>query len=190
MNNPYETPGLISQYLLFHYGKPDEILPYDEAPHSALDFAVRAVKEMVDPRRPSQREVEEHERHHLPYRNWCPVCVKAKGKEMPNHMLFEECANIRTDPFDLEELERFLKKAKNNKSPGPDGMPMEFYKWLNDSMKVEMLKIINKVWNEKWLLEAMEEANVVTLYQKKETLETPRITGPSNCCYRFTNIYE
>ncbi|MDA7525651.1 putative 4-mercaptohistidine N1-methyltransferase [Verrucomicrobiales bacterium] len=48
MNNPYETPGLISQYLLFHYGKPDEILPYDEAPHSALDFAVRAVKEMVD----------------------------------------------------------------------------------------------------------------------------------------------
>ena len=48
MSNPYETPTLISQYLLFHYGAPDEILPYEEAPHSALDFSVRAVTEMVD----------------------------------------------------------------------------------------------------------------------------------------------
>ena len=48
MSNPYETSALVSQYLLFHYGKPDEILPYDEAPHDALDFAVRAVTEMVD----------------------------------------------------------------------------------------------------------------------------------------------
>ena len=37
---------------------------------------------LIDPRRPTQKEVEEHERTHLPYRNWCAVCVKAKGKDM------------------------------------------------------------------------------------------------------------
>lgn len=48
MSNLYETPELISQYLLFHYGSAEEILPYQEAPHNALDFAVRAVADMVD----------------------------------------------------------------------------------------------------------------------------------------------
>ena len=41
----------------------------------------RVVKEMGDPRRPTQKEVEDHERTHLPYRNWCSVCVRAKGKD-------------------------------------------------------------------------------------------------------------
>ena len=35
----------------------------------------RRVKELVDPRKPTAKEVEEHERTHLPYRNWCGVCV-------------------------------------------------------------------------------------------------------------------
>ena len=47
-SNPYETPALISQYLLFHYGQRAEILPYEAAPHDALDFAVRAVTEMIE----------------------------------------------------------------------------------------------------------------------------------------------
>ena len=41
--NPYESEKLLSEYLLFHYGKPEEILP-PEAPagmREALDFAVR-----------------------------------------------------------------------------------------------------------------------------------------------------
>ena len=40
----------------------------------------RVVKEMGDPRRPTQKDVDDHERTHLPYRNWCSVCVRAKGK--------------------------------------------------------------------------------------------------------------
>ena len=44
----------------------------------------REMRRLVDPRRPSQEEVDEHELTHLPYRNWCPICVKAKGKEL-NH---------------------------------------------------------------------------------------------------------
>ena len=33
------------------------------------------------PRRVSQEEREEHERTHLPYRSWCEICVKARGRK-------------------------------------------------------------------------------------------------------------
>ena len=50
----------------------------------------RRIKELVDPRRPSEKEVKEHEVHHLPYRNWCAICVKAKGKDMDHRKSVQE----------------------------------------------------------------------------------------------------
>ncbi|MDB6172617.1 MAG: Methyltransferase type 11 [Chthoniobacteraceae bacterium] len=41
--NIYETDKLLAEYLLFHYGSADEILPYEFGPGGALDFAVRCV---------------------------------------------------------------------------------------------------------------------------------------------------
>ena len=32
-----------------------------------------------------EHEVEQHELTHLPFRNWCRHCVRAKGKESPHH---------------------------------------------------------------------------------------------------------
>ena len=46
MGNLYETRKLLGEYLLFHFGRADEILP-DDAPaamHEALDFAVRTTE--------------------------------------------------------------------------------------------------------------------------------------------------
>jgi hypothetical protein len=41
------------------------------------------VKRVLDPQLPSQKEVDMHYvMGHLPFRSWCPVCVKAKGREM------------------------------------------------------------------------------------------------------------
>ena len=34
-----------------------------------------------NPRDPTSEERERHWRTHLPYRAWCPVCVKARGRE-------------------------------------------------------------------------------------------------------------
>ena len=33
------------------------------------------------PIRPSAEDVERHDATHVPYRNWCPTCVAARGKE-------------------------------------------------------------------------------------------------------------
>jgi putative 4-mercaptohistidine N1-methyltranferase len=44
----YETDKAVSEYLLFHYGSADEVLPYPNGPVSALNYPVRCVVECVD----------------------------------------------------------------------------------------------------------------------------------------------
>ena len=49
--NPYESDRLLGEYLLFHYGWPEEVLPYAFGPVGGLDFAVRVVTECIAPER-------------------------------------------------------------------------------------------------------------------------------------------
>ena len=42
----------------------------------------RKLRSIGDPRLPSPREVEEHNLTHLPYRNWCPQCVRGRGQDL------------------------------------------------------------------------------------------------------------
>ncbi len=44
----YETQRLLDEYLLFHYGEPSEVLPWEHGPREALGFPVRTVRELVD----------------------------------------------------------------------------------------------------------------------------------------------
>ena len=46
--NPYETPRLLAEYLLFHYGTEQEVLPWESGPREALEFARRSVTELLD----------------------------------------------------------------------------------------------------------------------------------------------
>ncbi len=46
--NPYESDKLVAEYLLFHYGAPHEVLPWDFGPASALNYPARCVRECVD----------------------------------------------------------------------------------------------------------------------------------------------
>lgn len=43
MPDVYETERYVGEYLLFHYGNPNEILPWAGGPIDALDFPVRTV---------------------------------------------------------------------------------------------------------------------------------------------------
>ncbi|XP_050405004.1 uncharacterized protein LOC126820889 [Patella vulgata] len=42
--NVYESTKLLSEYLIFHYGLPSEVLKYDFGPKSALDFPKRCAE--------------------------------------------------------------------------------------------------------------------------------------------------
>ena len=46
--NPYESDRLLAEYLLFHYGTPEEILSWPSGPLGALDFAVRVVSDCLE----------------------------------------------------------------------------------------------------------------------------------------------
>ncbi len=46
--NIYETDRLLAEYLLFHYGTAEEILPYDFGPRNAFAYPVRCVSECLD----------------------------------------------------------------------------------------------------------------------------------------------
>lgn len=48
MSRFYESASTLEEYLLFHYGKAEEILPYDFGPKSALGFPIRCVSECFD----------------------------------------------------------------------------------------------------------------------------------------------
>jgi hypothetical protein len=42
----------------------------------------RKTHKMTDPCKPGVDEINEHEKTHLPYRNWCRHCVSGRGREM------------------------------------------------------------------------------------------------------------
>ena len=48
------------------------------------------VKVAKDPGMPSERGVEEHFATHLPHKSWCPVCIKARGKEDPHKKIVDK----------------------------------------------------------------------------------------------------
>lgn len=46
--NVYETEQALNEYLLFHYGRDADLLPYDFGPSAALGFPVRTVRNLID----------------------------------------------------------------------------------------------------------------------------------------------
>jgi putative 4-mercaptohistidine N1-methyltranferase len=46
--NFYETDEALSEYLLFHYGTAEQLLPWSFGPREALDYPVRCVTECLD----------------------------------------------------------------------------------------------------------------------------------------------
>jgi len=47
----YETERAVAEYLLFHYGSPEQLLPYAFGPQKALNFPARCVTDCIEPKR-------------------------------------------------------------------------------------------------------------------------------------------
>ncbi len=56
-----------------------------------------------------------------------PRCTSASGRTF-----IDAAATVETGYITIEEIRISIRKMKNNRSPGPDGIPVEFLKLLGD----------------------------------------------------------
>ena len=71
---------------------------------------------------------------------------EGREKEVRKERITSEEAVTETGEITIEELKRTIKKFKNNKSPGPDGIPVEFYKWMDEESLELFLYLLNWIW--------------------------------------------
>ena len=62
----------------------------EESSEGEAESGARKIVKAPDPKKPSAEAVAEHDITHLPYRNWCPHCVRGRGKEIPHRRTDEK----------------------------------------------------------------------------------------------------
>ena len=75
----------------------EKAFPADDSPywdvedvHDVEDEESPPRKVLRDPGEPSKQELEEHRIDHIPYRSWCPYCVRGRGTGAQHRRIKEE----------------------------------------------------------------------------------------------------
>ena len=64
--------------------------------------------------KPSQREIDEHERTHLPFRSWCKHCVKGRAQSTPHYHRDHTEDKVPTISWDYWFVDEEQDKNKGN----------------------------------------------------------------------------
>ena len=75
---------------------------------------------------------------------------------------------MNTDNITLKELNHPLHRFKNKKTPGPDGVPSELYKWLNEDSRQTLLKHLNECWESEPLEDTQWMTQASPRFTKRE----------------------
>ena len=89
-----------------------------------------------------------------------------KQIEIDKEPIFEDCAEMNTENITPKGLNHAIHRLKNKKTPGPDGVPSELYKWLNEDNRKTLLKHLHECWGSESLEDAMNDASLATTYKK------------------------
>ncbi len=76
---------------------------------------------------------------------------------------------INTEDIAMAELAETLSKLKNNKSPGPDNLTTELFKWLDDGNQKTLCDLYNLCWQAKRIPDTFKQAEITCLYKKGST---------------------
>jgi hypothetical protein len=79
----------------------------------------------------------------------------------------EEAQNL-IKPFTLKELEDALKDMDPNASPGPDGLPVSFYREFWDEIKLIMLEMFQELFRGKLNLSGLNYDMITLIPKLKE----------------------
>ena len=124
--------------------------------------------------KPSIKEVEDHERTHLPYRSWCKHCVRGRAKSTPqwDQTALDEDCEVPTISWDYMYLndEHEQNKNKNeeeldNQKDGMEGLPILV--WADSLSKGAMAFFVpNKGECEYAIKRGEQDVNKILGYRK------------------------
>ena len=78
----------------------------------------------------------------------------------------------RTDgEITKEQIKFAIRKLGNNKSPGPDGLPAEFYKIYEDIITEPLKEALDECYKSGGLTGSMKQGDIVLIYKKKDPKE-------------------
>ena len=73
------------------------------------------------------------------------------------------------DQITMTELDAALRKAKNHKAAGPDGIQAELFKYLDVQNRAALLSVLNGWWSKEAIPSDFLNAQVVSIFKKGDT---------------------
>jgi hypothetical protein len=80
--------------------------------------------------------------------------------------ILEEGLGMEVGPITGGELAYAIWRLKRRKAPGPDGVPIELFKEMNEENRKEVLRILNEWWEGEEIPQEALRAKVVLLFQE------------------------
>lgn len=108
---------------------------------------------------------------YLAEKQWGPPAPLTANEQAEFNNYYTTNRNTRVGDYDeseltLAELKLIIKKMKRNKAAGPDDIPMEYFKWLDDTALEFVRELINIWWNDGTFPEDKLRANIASIYKK------------------------
>jgi hypothetical protein len=121
---------------------------------------------------------------------------EGKTEDMGEHLGKEEeekGTNRNLDMTDVptkEEVKATVNKLKNNKAPGPDGIPSELLKEGSKCMEKRIYELTVQIWNEEKIPLSWTEALICPIHKKGDVQNCENSRGISlvNIAYRVLAI--
>jgi hypothetical protein len=108
-------------------------------------------------------------------------------KAFPKDKIVRTSEDYIVSRITIEELKTVIKKVKRRKAPGPDEIPIEVFKEMDDVSLIPILHILNKWWVSEELPNEMNDARIVLIFKKGSTsnLENYRPISLLNTMYKI-----
>ena len=125
---------------------------------------------------------------------WAPISqtynglhtIEAPPNLSPPTRFISDPSGFNLQDFTLRELRNYLKRCKNHKTPGPDELQMELFKWLDDENLELVRAILNQWWRGETIPHEVLQARVASIYKKGD----PRNPGNYRPISLLNSIYK
>ena len=106
-------------------------------------------------------------------------CIETQNEILTNlpNLMKNELNEQLTKPINKNEVKQTIYEMENDKSPGIDGIPVEFYKTFYDTLENDLIQLYNNIlFIEKSITNTMQKA--ITLIPKKGDLNKLKYWRP------------